>query len=230
MPTASACGPKNDRVDAAVLARYGEVNTPERWHAPPVEVRTLQSMLTRLEALKGELEREQLRLDSAQHTKAPALVLESLDTHIAFLQKLIRQLENDIDQHIDRHPDLRQDRQLLQSIPAVGKVVSRTMLATLHRYRFRSAEQLAAWMGLVPVERQSGSSVHGPARMSKVGPARLRAQIYMGALTAIASNPPIKLHYERLLARGKCKKAALGAAMRKLVTSMLRGGEEPAAI
>ncbi|WP_211251778.1 transposase, partial [Andreprevotia chitinilytica] len=87
----------------------------------------------------------------------------------------------------------------------------------MHRYRFRSAEQLAAYLGLVPVERQSGSSLAGPSRLSKAGPARVRAVLYMAAVVAIRYNPDIKAHYERLLARGKAKKSALGAAMRKLV-------------
>jgi transposase len=70
---------------------------------------------------------------------------------------------------------------------------------------------------LVPVERQSGSSVLGRARLSKTGPAHLRAVLYMAAVVATKYNPHVKVLYERLLARGKCKMAALGAAMRKLV-------------
>ena len=82
---------------------------------------------------------------------------------------------------------------------------------------FGSAEQLAAYLRLVPVERQSGSSVLGRARLSKAGPSRIRAVLYMAAVVATRCNPHVKAVYERLLARGKSKMSALGAAMRKLV-------------
>jgi transposase len=87
----------------------------------------------------------------------------------------------------------------------------------MHSHAFHSAEQLAAYLGLVPVERQSGSSLMGRTRLSKAGPARVRAVLYMAAVVATRRNPHVKALYERLLARGKSKMSALGAAMRKLV-------------
>ncbi len=87
----------------------------------------------------------------------------------------------------------------------------------MHSHHFDSAEQLAAYLGLVPVERQSGTSVLGRARLSKAGPARVRAVLYMAAVVAIRCNPHVKTVYERLLVKGKAKMAALGAAMHKLV-------------
>jgi transposase len=116
------------------------------------------------------------------------------------------------------HPTwLKEDLQLLTSIPAVGPQVGSNMLSVLRSHHFDSAEQLAAYLGLVPIERQSGSSVHGRARLSKAGPARVRAVLYMAAVVATRHNPHIKALYARLLAKGKAKMAALGAAMRKLV-------------
>lgn len=106
---------------------------------------------------------------------------------------------------------------LRQSIPAVGPRVGDHMLSVMHSHTFNSAEQLAAYLGLVPVERQSGSSVLGRARLSKAGPARIRAVLYMAAVVGTRYNPHVKAVYERLLARGKSKMSALGAAMRKLV-------------
>jgi hypothetical protein len=85
-----------------------------------------------------------------------------------------------------------------------------------NKHNFGSAEQLAAYLGLVPVERQLGSSVLGRARMSKAGPARIRAVLYMAAVVGTRYNPHVKAVYERLLARGKSKISSLGAAMRKL--------------
>ncbi|MEY3201911.1 MAG: hypothetical protein RIR70_1461 [Pseudomonadota bacterium] len=103
------------------------------------------------------------------------------------------------------------------SIPGVGPQVGNNLLSVMHNHQFRSAEQLAAYLGLGPVEHQSGSSVRGKARLSKAGPARIRAVLYMTAVTSIKHNPHIKALCQRLLARGKAKMAAIGAAMRKRV-------------
>jgi transposase len=129
----------------------------------------------------------------------------------------LKRLQRAIDDHIDRHPELKRDMALLTSIPAVGVRVGNNLLAIIHAHRFESAEQVAAYLGLVPVERQSGSSVLGRAKLSKAGPARVRAVLYMAAIVATQYNPHIKALYERLLARGKSRMSALGAAMRKLV-------------
>lgn len=144
-------------------------------------------------------------------------IRQSLAESIAFLQAQLAKLQQEIDEHIDGHPGLKQDMALLQSIPAVGPKVGSHLLSVLHGHTFTSAEQLAAYLGLVPIERQSGSSLLGRARLSKAGPARVRAVLYMAAIVAIRHNPHVKAVYERLLVRGKTKMAALGAAMRKLV-------------
>jgi transposase len=163
------------------------------------------------------LQRERNRREKANATDTPALICQSIDDTIDFLQKQLAKIQQDIDNHIGRHPDLLQDLELLTSIPAVGKQVGSNLLAVMHRHHFNSAEQLAAYLGLVPIERQSGSSILGRARLSKAGPARIRAVLYMAAVVAIRYNPHVKAVYERLLARGKAKMAAIGAAMRKLV-------------
>lgn len=93
-------------------------------------------------------------------------------------------MQQDINDHIDRHPDLKADLKLLTSIPAVGPQVGSNLLSVMHGHHFDSAEQLAAYLGLVPVERQSGTSVLGRARLSKAGPARVRAVLYMAAVGA----------------------------------------------
>ncbi len=126
-------------------------------------------------------------------------------------------LQQEINQHIDRHPNLKDDFDLLQSIPAVGPQVGGNLLSVMHSHHFATAEQLAAYLGVVPVERQSDSSVLGRAKLSKAGPARIRAVLYMAAIVATRYNPHVKALYERLLARGKSKMSALDAAMRKLV-------------
>lgn len=177
----------------------------------------LQALIARREAIAQDLQRERNRQEKADATDTPILIRKSLADSIEFLSKQLIQLQHDIDQHIDRHPGLKNDLTLLQSIPAVGPQVGNNMLAIMHAHNFASAEQLAAYLGLVPIERQSGSSVLGRARLSKAGPARIRAVLYMAAVVAMRCNPHVKAVYDRLLARGKSKMSALGAAMRKLV-------------
>src|SRR3989338_596887 len=208
---------KTDGVDSFVLARYGALLKPVAWTPPAPEARMLQALLSRREAITQDLQRERNRQEKADATDTPDRIRQSLADSIEFLIKQLAELQQDIDQHIDRHPSLRDDMALLQSIPAVGPQVGGNLLSVMHSHEFSSAEQLAAYLGLVPVERQSGSSVMGRARLSKAGPARIRRAIYMAAVVATRHNPHVKAVYDRLLARGKSKMSALGAAMRKLV-------------
>jgi len=208
---------KTDGVDSVVLARYGALLKPKAWVPPPQEARVLQALLVRREAIAQDLQRERNRQEKAGATDTPALIHKSLEESIGFLAKQLAQLQKDIDEHIDKHSNLQKDRALLQSIPAIGPQVGSNILSVMHNHDFGSAEQLAAYLGLVPVERQSGSSVLGRARMSKAGPARIRAVLYMAAVVGTRYNPHVKAVYERLLARGKSKMSSLGAAMRKLV-------------
>ena len=208
---------KTDGTDSYVLARYGALLKPAAWTPPAPEARMLQALLARREAIAQDLHRERNRQEKAEATDTPELIRRSLSDSIEFISKQLAQLQQDINQHIDRHPDLKADLVLLQSIPAVGPQVGNNMLAVMHGHDFGSAEQLAAYLGLVPIERQSGSSVLGRAKLSKAGPAKIRALLYMAAVVATRCNPHVKAIYERLLARGKSKMSALGAAMRKLV-------------
>jgi len=208
---------KTDSVDSFVLARYGALLKPSAWTPPAPEARMLQALLARRDAIAQDLQRERNRQEKADATDTPELIRKSLEGSIEFLVKQLAQLQQDIDDHINRHPSLKKDMNLLQSIPGVGPQVGGNMLSVLSSYRFESAEQLAAYLGLVPVERQSGSSVLGRAKLSKAGPARIRAVLYMAAVAAKRCNPHVKAVYDRMLARGKCKMSALGAAMRKLV-------------
>ena len=208
---------KTDGVDSFVLARYGALLKPKAWVPPTPEARILQALLARHVAIAQDLQRERNRQEKADATDTPDRIQKSLADSIGFLVKQLAELQQVIDEHIDKHPDLQKDMALLQSIPAVGPQVGGNMLSVMHSHHFNSAEQLAAYLGLVPVERQSGSSVLGRAKLSKAGPARIRAVLYMAAIVATRCNPHVKAVYERLLARGKSKMSALGAAMRKLV-------------
>ncbi len=209
---------KNDPQDALALADYGAKQHPRPWQPSPPEFRRLQALLQRLEALEKDLQRERNRREKASvgYDASPP-VLASLERSITFLEQEKKRLLNEIDEHIDGHPQLRKDRDCLQSIPGIGPVLSRWALMLLqHGQRFASAGQFAAYLGLTPTEHCSGTSVHQPPHMSKIGPGHLRAKFYMAAMVAAQHNPVVRAHYERLLERGQCKMSALGGAMRKL--------------
>ena len=208
---------KTDAADRAVLARYGATVKPPLWQPPAPEVVELKALLSRLQAIEADLGRESNRLEKAEISLTPQVVLESLHKSLAFLKQEKRALEKRIDDHIEGHPQLKTDRELLESIPAVGPKTSSRMLCVLHSRPFRAAASVAAYLGLVPIQHQSGTSVYRPPRLSKAGDGAMRAALYLPAVVASRHNPDIRAHYNRLLAQGKSKMSAIGAAMRKLV-------------
>lgn len=208
---------KTDKKDSVVITRFGLTQQPRLWQPEPDEIRTLKALISRLEAVEQDAQREQNRLEKAEIAQATEAVQISICTVLEHLEKEKKWLEDLIEQHIDSHPQLRKDRTLLESIPGVGPVVSRMMITVIRSREFDGAPQCAAYMGLVPVHYESGSSIRGRSHLSKAGNARLRAKLYMAAIVSIQYNPDIKRQYERLLKNGKVKMSALGAAMRKLV-------------
>ncbi len=208
---------KNDTKDSYVLARFGALLQPSLWVAPPIHARQLQAYIGRLDALKKDIQREQNRREKTMVEGAPLDVLASIDETLAFLQQQEAKLRKKINDHIKKYPDLGDDLKLLESIPGVGPEVGQHMLSVMHNRQFQAAEQLAAYLGLVPVERQSGSSLHGRPKLSKAGPRSIRSLLYLPAVTAKRCNPHVRALCERLAARGKNPKAIVGAAMRKLV-------------
>lgn len=207
---------KTDKKDSLVLARYGAMVSPPRWQPEPPEIRELKALLARLEALEADLQREQNRMEKALFGGVSSIVIDSLATMINGLQKERDRLEKEIDDHIDRHPDLKNDVQLLRSIPGIGPVMSRLMLAVIRSRDFKKASECAAFLGVIPQLRESGI-FKGRASLSKKGSPSIRAKLYMAAIVASQHNPAIKAQKERLLRNGKSKMQALGAAMRKLV-------------
>lgn len=210
---------KNDTIDSYVLAYYCQKANPRPWIPPSPEAYTLKALIARTDAITCDLVREQNRAEKAAATQTPDVVMCSIQNGIAFLKTQLASIQETIDEHISSHENLKQDMRLLTSIPAIGKRVGAAMLAVLHRYSFDSAEQLAAYLGLVPITRLSGTSLAARPRTSHQGPKRLRSLLYMAAVCAIRKNGNPLVHplYERLLAKGKAKKLALGAVMRKLV-------------
>jgi transposase len=207
---------KTDKADSAVLARYGATQNPMPWQPPSRSARRLKALLTRRDAVADDLQRELNRQEANSFSPAPEAVGESIAQSIAFIQAELKRLEKMINEHINNDPDLRNKKDLLETIPGVGPRVASHMTALFAGRTFERAEQLAAYLGLVPVQWESGSSVRGRPHMSKAGPAHLRKVLYMPAVVARRWNPHIKALNDRLLAKGKSKMAAIGAAMRKL--------------
>ena len=208
---------KNDQRDSYAIAHYGLTQPLERWQPELPEVRELKALLARLEAVEKDAQREANRLEKATISQASTVVIDSIQAMLATLTAEKERLEQLIDKHIDGHPTLKQDAALLQSIPGVGAVLSRYLTMTYRSREFQRASQMAAYLGVVPVAYESGSSVRGRPRLSKAGSGVIRAKLYMPAVVATRCNKQARELYQRLLRNGKTKMAALCAVMRKLV-------------
>jgi transposase len=204
---------KTDRIDAELIARFTATQRPPAWTPPAREIRALQALVRRLEALHGMRTQEANRL--AAGVAVPA-VRASIDAVLAHLDAQIAQVRQLIRDHIDRHPGLRDRRDLLTTIPGIGDATAAVLLAELFDKRYRSARQAAAFAGLVPRVIESGT-LRGRTRLSKVGPGRLRKALYLPALAALRFNPTIRAVRTRLRAAGKPPMVIVGAAMRKLI-------------
>jgi len=206
---------KTDKADAILIARFGAMHQPGAWSPPAPELRDLQSLVRRVEALDEMKQMEENRLESGAWCE---VVRASLLDHIAYLQSQIEAARRQIEQHIAAHQQLREQARLLCSIPGIGAVTAAVLLSEIGDFtHFQSARQVAAFAGLVPKIRVSGSSVRSKPRLSKVGSPRLRKCLYFPAMTALRWNPLIKALGLRLSAQGKPKMLILGAAMRKLL-------------
>lgn len=207
---------KTDKADSSVLARYGETLKPAAWQPPSKSARHLKALLARRDAVADDLQREQNRQEAIEFAISPDEVKQSIIQSISFLKAELKRLEETIKEHIDSDPDLRGKKTLLETIPGVGERVSSNLTALFAAKTFNSAEQLAAYLGLVPTHWESGTSVRGRPRLSKAGPAHLRKLLYLPAVVARKHNPHLKAFGDRLLAKGKTKMAVIGACMRKL--------------
>jgi transposase len=204
---------KTDALDAALIARFCQAQHPPAWSPPPLEMATLEALVRRLEALEQMRQQEANRLEVA----APA-VRSSITAHLEFLDQQIRLTQQDIHRHLDDHPELRQRRDLLTSIPGIAEKTAAKLLAEIPRLdQFTQVRQLVAFAGLNPRQWNSGSSVHRRARLSKIGSPRLRHALYMPALVALRYNPLIRDLDHRLRSQGKPRMLIVGAAMRKLL-------------
>lgn len=220
---------KTDKVDAYMLACYALLKKPHRWMPPPPEIRFLRALLRRRDVLVSNVVREQNRMEKYQSTDTPAEVVSSSARMLHQLRLEVKDTEKLISHHIRENPGLKRDYGLLTSIKSVGPQLGTHMLVVLRSHDFTSADQAASFLGVVPVEKQSGTSVRGQARMSKIGTPQLRARLYLSALCGKTHNPRMRNIYDQLCLRGKPKMVAIGALMRKLVHwcyGVLKSGKE----
>lgn len=206
---------KSDKGDAELIAVYCQRESPALWSPPEESVRELHYLVRHLADLKQIYDQERNRLHSGVTSKR---VRDDLTAHLTFLKEQIDSLTRDIQKHIDQHPDLKQQRDLLKSIPGIGKLTAAVILAETRDIRsFESARQLAAYAGLAPEQRESGTSVRRKPHLSKTGNAHLRKALYMPAVVALTHNPLMVELRARMEKTGHCKMQIIGAIMRKLL-------------
>jgi transposase len=204
---------KTDKADAILIACFCRMHQPPAWNPPSPEAALLQALLRRLESLRQMRQMEHNRL-----AVSPAPVRASIEAVMTVLTEQITATEQAIRDHIQGSEDLRGQRDLLVSIPGIADTTAAVILAELLDVRqFAGARQVAAFAGLVPRLRQSGSSVRGRSSLSKSGNSRLRRALYLPAVSSLRWNPAIQALRARMTAAGKAKMVIVGAAMRKLL-------------
>ena len=206
---------KTDRLDADILATFAERVRPAVRPLPDAEAQELDALLTRRRQLLEMLGAERNRLGQV-FGKGKRPVQKSLTGHIAYLERELKSTDHDLGDLVRASPAWRERDDLLRSVPGVGPVLSRTLLADLPELGRLSRREIAKLVGVAPLSRDSGT-VRG-RRFVQGGRASIRAVLYMGALVGIKRNVLIRAFYHRLVAAGKPKKLALVACMRKLLT------------
>lgn len=204
---------KTDQVDARVLAHFGEALQPPVRPLPDEETRALEALLTRRRQLVDMMVAEKNR--HAALSRQPNLQ-KNIAEHIAWLKQHIADLDDELKTKLEQSPVFCKNDRLLQSVPSIGDVTSRTMLACLPELGQLTHKQIGALVGVVPYARQSGQW-KGETHI-RGGRIEVRTVLYMATLSAIRCNPTIKTFYQHLLAQGKKKKVALTACMHKLLT------------
>jgi len=206
---------KTDALDADSLARFAEAVRPQPRVLPDEEALLLGEILDRRRQLIGMLVAENNRLS----TTACEPVRRRIQTHLRWLEKEISRTDSELEEVVDRSPTWRENEALLRSVPGVGPVLARTLLAELPELGVLSHKRLSALVGVAPLNFDSGT-LRG-RRIVWGGRARVRSTLYMAALSATRHNPTIRAFYERLVAVGKPKKVALIASCARKLLSIL---------
>jgi transposase len=202
---------KTDAIDAEVLARFAEAVKPDPRPLKDEETRHLAALVSRRRQLRDMIVAESNRLAAA-----PGKLHKGIEKHIDWLRRELRLLEKDLDEQIKSSPIWREKEDLMRGVKGIGPVSAATMLAEVPELGTLNRKQIAALVGVAPLNRDSGTfrgkrSIWG-------GRASARAVLYMATLNAVRYNPALRAFFQRLVAHGKPKKVALTAAMRKLLT------------
>jgi transposase len=201
---------KTDAIDAQILADFAATVHPEPRPLADPQAQELKAILARRRQLNEMITAEKNRLQRAR-----GILRDHIRAHIGWMENEMLDMDSALKQFIEGSPMWQEKDNLLRSVPGIGPVLSTTLVAELPELGNLNRKQIAALVGVAPLNRDSGKmrrkrSVWG-------GRASVRAALYMGALVATRFNPVIKRFYERLLAAGKAKKAAITACMRKLL-------------
>ena len=202
---------KTDRIDAQILAHFGEAIKPEPRPVPEGEALLFKQMLSRRRQLVEMITAEKNRLSTT-----PSALRQGVQAHIAWLQESLARLDDELGNRIKASPMWRASEELLRTAKGVGPVCSRTLLVDLPELGKLDRKEIAALVGVAPLNRDSGK-LQGK-RAVWGGRSRVRAVLYMATLSATRCNPVIAAFYLRLLAAGKAKKVALTACMHKFLT------------
>lgn len=209
---------KTDKLDAHLLARFGQAVKPAPTCLPSEAEQLLSAMITRRRQLIDIRTAETNRMSGVHPS-----MHSSIEHMLTYLQEQIDQLDHLIDQFIQDRPEFKTKNDILQSIPGIGPVTSAILIADLPELGQLDRKKIASLVGVAPYNDDSG--YHRGKRRIKGGRPQVRTVLYMATISASRFNPLIKAFYERLLKLGKLKKVALVACMRKLLVimnSMLR--------
>jgi transposase len=201
---------KTDAIDARILARFGQAVRPEVRPLKPEELRKLDALITRRRQISGMITAEQNR-----RVSAPEWIRPDIEELIKILQKRLAAINRQLSKLIRKSPLWREKDKLLQSFPGVGPVTAASLIAELPELGSLNRRQIAALVGLAPLNCDSGT--HKGKRKIWGGRAALRSALYMCALMASQHNPVIQAFYQKLLRAGKPQKVALTACMRKVL-------------
>ena len=203
---------KTDALDAAAIAHFAEALRPEPRLVPGAQAQALGELVTRRRQIVDMMTAERNRRGRLTNRR----MIKSVDRLLKALQRELSDLEADLDETIRGTPAWRETEDLLKSVPGIGDVTARTLIADLPELGTLDRKKIAALVGVAPFNRDSGT-LRGK-RTVWGGRANVRAALYMAALVASRHNPTLRYFYQRLIEAGKPKKVALTAVMRKLLT------------
>lgn len=206
---------KTDELDAEVIRHFCETQTPELWHPMKPEIKELRSLVRRRDDLVAMRTQEDNRLQSGGLTDG---VRKSIEQMLEYLEQQITELDHQIQEHTDQHPDLKHQVDLITSIPGLGQRTAIKLVAELGDIAgYANARSLAASVGVTPSQRRSGTSVNGTSHISKVGNGALRGALWWPAVSAMRHNPVIRSFVTTLRKAKKHNLAIIIAVIRKLL-------------